>query len=77
MGFGSKENQDVNAKFVRFEDFFGEQIEETGEGGDSGDLGVDLVFRTGAFDEEEGKAITSLAKESRMTAKGSWAVTAK
>jgi hypothetical protein len=49
-GLGSKEvggnGADKNAKFVRFEDFFGEVITEAGGPGNSGDNGVDLVFRT-------------------------------
>jgi hypothetical protein len=79
-GLGSKESGsgtiDKNAKFVRFEDFFGEVITETGGPGNSGDLGVDVVFRSTEY-KEEIAPITSLAKESNLNAKGSWAVTAK
>jgi hypothetical protein len=79
-GLGSKETGtgpiDANAKFVRFEDFFGEVIEKTGGVGNQGDLGVDMVFRTTEF-KEEGALVTSLAKEASLNAKGSWAVTAK
>jgi hypothetical protein len=80
-GLGSKETGsgpiDTNAKFKRFEDFFGEVIEETGFAAPaSGVLGVDMVFRTNEF-KEEGTVITSLAKEASLNAKGSWAVTAK
>jgi hypothetical protein len=73
-GSGSKENEDKNAKFVQFEDFFGETIKETGEA-NSGDLGVLIVFRTNEF-ATEGPHLT-LAKEAQLTAAGSWAVTAK
>jgi hypothetical protein len=73
-GFGSKENEDRNAKFVQFEDFFGETITETGEG-NSGDLGVLIIFRTNEFAAEGGHL--TLAKEAHLTAAGSWAVTAK
>jgi hypothetical protein len=73
-GLGSKENEDRNAKFVQFEDFFGETINETGEG-NSGDLGVLIVFRTNEF-ATEGPRL-ALAKEAHLTAAGSWAVTAK
>jgi hypothetical protein len=79
-GLGSKETGigtiDKNAKFVRFQDFFGEVITETGGPGNSGDLGVDIVFRTNEY-KEEAPLVTSLAKESNLTAQGSWAVTAK
>jgi hypothetical protein len=79
-GLGSKETGagpiDANAKFVRFEDLFGEVIEKTGGVGNQGDLGVDMVFRTTEF-KEEGAVVTSLAKEASLNAKGSWAVTAK
>jgi hypothetical protein len=73
-GFGSKENEDRNAKFVQFEDFFGETIKETGEA-NSGDLGVLIIFRTNEFATEGGHL--ALAKEAHLTASGSWAVTAK
>jgi hypothetical protein len=79
-GLGSKETGtgpiDANAKFVRFEDFFGEVIEKAGGVGNQGDLGVDVVFRTTEF-KEEGSLVTSLAKEASLNAKGSWAVAAK
>jgi hypothetical protein len=74
-GFGSKEKGiDRNAKFARFEDFFGESFTETGLA-NSGDQGVDIVFRTTQYDEET--PITSLKAEAILNAKGSWAVTAK
>jgi hypothetical protein len=73
-GFGSKENEDRNAKFVQFEDLFGETIKETGEA-NSGDLGVLIIFRTTEFGIEG--AHLALAKEAELTAAGSWAVTAK
>ena len=73
-GFGSKENEDRNTKFVQFEDFFGETIRETGEA-NSGDLGVLIIFRTNEFGVEG--AHLTLAKEAELTAAGSWAVTAK
>jgi hypothetical protein len=73
-GYGSKENEDANAKFVQFEDFFGETVNETGEG-NSGDLGVLIIFRTNEFGKEG--AHLTLAKEAHLTASGSWGVTAK
>jgi hypothetical protein len=73
-GFGSKENEDKNAKFVQFEDFFGETVTETGEG-NSGALGILIIFRTNEFGVEG--AHLTLAKEAELTAAGSWAVTAK
>jgi hypothetical protein len=73
-GFGSTENEDKNAKFVQFEDFFGETITKTGEA-NSGDLGVLIIFRTDEFAIEG--AHLALAKEAELTAAGSWAVTAK
>jgi hypothetical protein len=73
-GFGSNENEDKNAKFVQFEDLFGETVKETGEA-NSGDLGVLIVFRTNEFALEG--THQPLAKEAKLTAAGSWAVTAK
>jgi hypothetical protein len=77
-GFGSKEKNgasiDKNANFARFEDFFGESFIETGLL-NSGDLGVDIVFRTTEYSEET--PVTSLKAEAILNAKGSWAVTAK
>jgi hypothetical protein len=76
-GSGSKETGegsiDRNAKFVKFEDFFGESFAETGFE-NSGDLGVDIVFRTTEYNE--GEPVT-LKAEAILNAKGSWAVTAK
>jgi hypothetical protein len=74
-GIGSKESEDLNAKEVRFEDFLGEVVIATGEA-NSGDLGVDVVFRTTEFNSGGG-APTTLAKVAYMVAKGSWAVKAK
>jgi hypothetical protein len=83
-GFGSKEkgtvkgggSVDKNAEFVRFEDYLLEKFEGTLETGlaNSGDLGLDIVFRTTEYNEEE--PIT-LKAEANLNAKGSWAVTAK
>jgi hypothetical protein len=76
-GSGSKEKGggtiDKNAKFVKFEDFLGESFAETGLA-NSGDLGVDVVFRTTEYNEEEP---LTLKTEAGLNAKGSWAVTAK
>jgi hypothetical protein len=74
VGFGSRESEDKNAKFVQFEDFLGETIKETGEA-NSGDLGVLIIFRTNEFATEGARL--ALAKEATLTAAGSWAVTAR
>src|SRR4029077_8034098 len=73
-GIGRKETEDLNVTSAKpfFEDFLGEVITETGEG-NSGDLGVDVVFRTAEFNAAGG-APTALAKLAYMAAKGSWAV---
>ncbi|HWW89630.1 MAG TPA: hypothetical protein VNY35_02470 [Solirubrobacteraceae bacterium] len=77
-GSGSKEKGegsiDKNAKFAKFEDFSGESFTETGLA-NSGDEGVDIVFRTTEYSEET--PITSLTAEAILNARGSWAVTAK
>jgi hypothetical protein len=70
---------DENAKFVRFQDFFGEEITETGStgsGSNSGAQGVEMVFRTNQF-KQEAPFVTSLAAEASLNAAGSWALTAK
>jgi hypothetical protein len=79
-GLGSKEKGagtiDENSKFFGFRDFFGEDITETGLFGNSGDLGVQMVFRTNEY-KGEAPFVTSLAKEASLNAAGSWALTAK
>jgi hypothetical protein len=76
-GSGSKEKGegsiDNNAKFFKFEDFLGESFTETGFA-NSGDEGVDIVFRTNQYNET---TPITLLKEAILNAKGSWAVTAK
>jgi hypothetical protein len=75
--FGSKENEDLNAKFVGFQDAVGNfPIAATREGNGFGAGTVLVVFRTeeGNFD---GAPLASIAKQARLTASGSWAVTAK
>jgi hypothetical protein len=56
-----------------FQGPMGSKITETGEAGE-GDIGVVLVFRSTEFSVE---TAVVLKEESNMTAKGSWAVTAK
>jgi len=75
LGFGSKETGggtiDKNASFSRIESFEGEPITTTGTA-NAGDLGVDLVFRSNEYEEENGAK--TIATEAHLNAKGSWAV---
>ena len=80
-GAGSKEtgtgvgNVDKNVTSTPFfQGAAGEKIEETGLAGE-GDDGVFIVFRTREF--STGAPEESLALESNLNAKGSWAVAAK
>jgi hypothetical protein len=78
-GAGSKEagagvgNVDKLVKFVFFEGFAGEKIEETGLAGE-GDDGILIVFRTNTFNAGVPEAVV---EESNLNAAGSWAVAAK
>lgn len=75
-GFGSKEGEDKNVKFFDFQDAVGDSITSGGETeGAAGHTGILIVFRTTEFNAS-GKPVI-LAKEARLTASGSWAVTAK
>jgi hypothetical protein len=72
VGLGSKESEDENAKEVQFEDFLGEPVTATGEA-NSGDLGVNVVFRTTTFTTP---VHSTLPANAYLVAKGSWALKA-
>jgi hypothetical protein len=72
--FGSKESEDANAKFLGFQDPLGQNITQANEGVNFGPVAVLIVFRTTEFNAA-GEPLT-LAKQARLTASGSWALTA-
>lgn len=75
-GFGSRESEDKNAKFFDFQDALGDSIASgTETEGAAGRIGILIVFRTNEFNAEGNPVV--LAKEARLTASGSWSVTAK
>jgi hypothetical protein len=75
-GSGSKESEDKNAKFFDFQDALGDSIASgTETKGAGGHTGILIVFRTDEFNAA-GKPVT-LANEARLTASGSWSLTAK
>jgi len=75
-GFGSKENEQKEAKFVGFANISGEACEEPPFTCNADEVGTFVLFQTNHFENVEGGG-PPLASEAFLDASGSWAVTSK